>query len=126
MNVRTAWSTRVHARGEGRRDEAGKRIDALTRLRVGGDSVHAPILTTLRTLARRLQNLTGEHTALTWALDALLTSLNPGPRAAYGVGPDTAAQLLITLRGPRGQRGTTRSRSSGWPAMGCHARGPGR
>ena len=29
-------------------------------------------------------------------IDALVTEANPGLRAAYGVGPDTAAQLLIT------------------------------
>ncbi|MGX1976997.1 IS110 family transposase [Streptomyces kronopolitis] len=66
-----------------------KRIDALVRLRVGNDPVHIPALTALRTLARRIQNLTAERTALTAELDALVTQLNPGLRAAYGVGPDT-------------------------------------
>jgi transposase len=73
-----------------------KRIDSLARLRVGTDAVCAPVLTALRTLARRVQILTEEHAALTTELDSLVTRLNPGLRAAYGVGPDTATQLLIT------------------------------
>ncbi|MGW2184149.1 transposase [Streptomyces sp. NPDC001732] len=32
---------------------------------------------------------------MTGELDQLVTTLNPGLRAAHGVGPDTAAQLLI-------------------------------
>ncbi|MEU3343380.1 IS110 family transposase [Streptomyces sp. NPDC006668] len=44
----------------------------------------------------RVQSLTAEHDALTAELDVLVTRLNPGLRAAYGVGPDTATQLLIT------------------------------
>ncbi|WP_251017012.1 IS110 family transposase [Streptomyces sp. ISL-1] len=69
-----------------------KRIDALARLRAGGD----PILTSLRMLAQRVKNLTTEHATLTAELDVLVTRLNPGLRAAYGIGPDTATQLLIT------------------------------
>ncbi|WUP61474.1 IS110 family transposase [Streptomyces sp. NBC_00258] len=69
-----------------------RRIDALVRLRIGGD----PILTALRSLAQRVKNLTTEHAALTAELDVLVTRFNPGLRAAFGVGPDTAAQLLIT------------------------------
>lgn len=76
--------------------QGDKRIEALTRLRLGDDPVRVPILTALRTLARRVKNLTEEHDTLTAALDALVTHLNPGLRAAYGVGPDTATQLLIT------------------------------
>ncbi|MDQ0945899.1 transposase [Streptomyces sp. V1I1] len=76
--------------------QGNKRIEALTRLRLGDDPVRVPILTALRTLARRVKNLTEEHDTLTAAVDALVTHLNPGLRAAYGVGPDTATQLLIT------------------------------
>ncbi|MEV0491973.1 IS110 family transposase, partial [Streptomyces atratus] len=57
------------------------------------------VLTALKSLARRVQALTTEHDALTAALDAAVTEQNPGLRAAYGVGPDTAAQLLITAGG---------------------------
>lgn len=73
-----------------------KRVAALARIRPTTDPVHAPLLTALCTLARRVQLLTEEHTALTAELDRLVTALNPALRAAYGVGPDTAAQLLIT------------------------------
>ncbi|WP_407704382.1 transposase [Streptomyces spongiae] len=76
--------------------QGDKRIAALTRLRVGNDLALAPVLTSLRTLATRVQSLTAEHDTLTAELDILVTRLNPGLRAAYGVGPDTATQLLIT------------------------------
>lgn len=75
------------------------RIDALARLRPAGDGVRVAILTALKTLAKRAKALTDEHNTLTAALDALVTELNPGLRAAYGVGPDTAAQLLVTAGG---------------------------
>ncbi|MFE7509920.1 transposase [Streptomyces sp. NPDC057540] len=55
-----------------------------------------PVLAALKILARRVKELTAEHTALTNALDSDVTVHNPGLRATYGVGPDTAAQLLIT------------------------------
>lgn len=53
----------------------------------------------LRTLARRHQHLTAEADGLEQQLRALATELNPGLLAAYGVGPVTAAQLLITAGG---------------------------
>ncbi|MFD5231415.1 IS110 family transposase [Streptomyces qaidamensis] len=74
------------------------RTDALARLRPSGDPVHTAVLTALKSLARRVKELTAEHTALTKALDTDVTA-HPGLRAAYGVGPDTAAQLLITAGG---------------------------
>ncbi|MEC4576624.1 IS110 family transposase [Streptomyces sp. CMAA1738] len=76
-------------------------IDALARLRPTGtaDAVHTAVLTALKSLARRVQALTAEHTELTATLDKMVTGHNPGLRAAYGVGPDTAAQLLITASG---------------------------
>ncbi|CAM5620125.1 hypothetical protein SALBM217S_04365 [Streptomyces griseoloalbus] len=64
-----------------------------------GDALHTAVLTALRSLARRVKELTAEHEALTRALDAEVTTHNPGLRATYGVGPDTAAQLLITAGG---------------------------
>ncbi|MFD7222917.1 IS110 family transposase [Streptomyces sp. NPDC059892] len=75
------------------------RTDALARLRPAGDAVHVAVLTALKSLARRVKELTAEHTALTKALDSEVTAHNPGLRAAHGVGPDTAAQLLITAGG---------------------------
>ncbi|MFG2884789.1 IS110 family transposase [Streptomyces sp. NPDC048297] len=75
------------------------RADALARLRPAGDTLHAAVLTALKSLARRVKELTAEHEALTKALDTAVTADNPGLRAAHGVGPDTAAQLLITAGG---------------------------
>jgi transposase len=75
------------------------RTDALARLRPAGDQLHTAVLTALKSLARRVKELTAEHEQLTKALDASAAERNPGLRAAYGVGPDTAAQLLITAGG---------------------------
>lgn len=75
------------------------RTEALARLRPSGDPVHVAVLTALKSLARRVRELTCEHETLTKALDADVTTHNPGLRAAYGVGPDTAAQLLVTAGG---------------------------
>ncbi|MEU1790273.1 IS110 family transposase [Streptomyces sparsogenes] len=75
------------------------RTEALARLRPAGDALHVAVLFALKSLARRVKELTAEHEALTRALDAEVTAHNPGLRAAYGVGPDTAAQLLITAGG---------------------------
>ncbi|MFE5855486.1 transposase [Streptomyces sp. NPDC056500] len=74
------------------------RTEALTRLRPAGNAVHTAVLTALKSLARRVKELTAEHDALTKALDSQATAHNPGLRAA-GVGPDTAAQLLVTAGG---------------------------
>lgn len=75
------------------------RTDALARLRPAGDAVHIAVLTALKSLARRVKELTAEHETLTRALDSVVTAHNPGLRAAYGAGPDTAAQLLVTAGG---------------------------
>ncbi|MFF2118007.1 IS110 family transposase [Kitasatospora sp. NPDC058184] len=79
--------------------KTAERTDALARQRPAGDAVHTAVLTALKSLARRVKELTAEHQALTKALDAEVTAHNPGLRAAYGVGPDTAAQLLVTAGG---------------------------
>ncbi len=60
-------------------------VDAISRLRPTGDGPRVALLTGLKTLARPVQALTAEH--------------NPGLRAAFGVGPDTAVQLLVTAGG---------------------------
>lgn len=75
------------------------RTDALARLRPAGDAVHIAVLTALKSLARRVKELTAEHETLVKALDGGVTARNPGLRAAHGVGPDTAAQLLVTAGG---------------------------
>lgn len=50
----------------------------------------------LRSLARRHQHLTDEITDLESILAGLVTEQNPGLAAAKGIGPVTAAQLLVT------------------------------
>lgn len=57
-------------------------------------------------IAQRVQFLDRQITDLTAGLDSLVTATNPGLRAAYGVGPDTGAQLLITA-GAHPERLTT-------------------
>jgi transposase len=79
--------------------KATDRTDALARLRPAGDAVHTAVLTALKSLARRVRELTAEHQTLVKALDSVVTLHNPGLRAAHGVGPDTAAQLLVTAGG---------------------------
>jgi len=72
-------------------------ITALTKQRAAAaDPVHVAVLTALKMLAQRHQFLTTQADELTTLIDQLVTVANPGLRAAYGVGPDTAAQLLIT------------------------------
>lgn len=76
-------------------------IEALGRIRNvnSDDPVTNAVLTSLKALAKRCQLLTEQHTDLGALLDALVTEANPGLRAAYGLGPDTTAQLLITAGG---------------------------
>ncbi|WP_438817427.1 hypothetical protein [Streptomyces fildesensis] len=74
-------------------------IEALARLRPTGDAIYNAVLTALESLARRVQALAAEHQELTATLDDAVTELNPGLRAAHGVSPDAAAQLLITAGG---------------------------
>ncbi|MFB7053394.1 hypothetical protein ACFCXT_09690 [Streptomyces vinaceus] len=42
-----------------------KRVTTLARFRPAGDPAHGPLLTALRTLAKRVRSLTEEHTVLT-------------------------------------------------------------
>lgn len=57
------------------------------------------VLGVLATLARRHQHLTTEADNLEQQLRELVTTVNPGLLAAYGVGTITAAQLIITAGG---------------------------
>ena len=50
----------------------------------------------LRSLARRHQQLSQEINDLDELLEPLVAAINPGLVAAYGVGTDTAGQLLVT------------------------------
>lgn len=73
-------------------------VDALARCRPTAheDPTAVSVLTACKTLAQRIEFLERQDRDLTAELDALTSALNPALRAAYGVGPDTAAQLLIT------------------------------
>jgi transposase len=73
-------------------------IEAIARCRP--DTQNEPwaqsVLTAAKMLAQRVQFLEAQAETLEAQIDALVTDANPGLRAAYGVGADTAAQLLIT------------------------------
>lgn len=73
-------------------------IEAIARCRPDSRSEPwaASVLTAAKMLAQRVQFLETQAAALEVQIDALVTQANPGLRAAYGVGADTAAQLLIT------------------------------
>jgi transposase len=60
------------------------------------EPVVADTLAALRILAERHRNLGRQIETLTARIDPLVTAANPGLRAAIGVGPAVAAQLLIT------------------------------
>jgi transposase len=69
---------------------------ALTRSRSALDPVSADTLLALKALADRYRQLAVQVDALTTRLDHAVRQASPALRAAFGVGPDTAAQLLIT------------------------------
>lgn len=69
---------------------------ALCRPAAHTDPTTIAVLTALKTLAYRAQFLHRQEHELTEQLHTLTQQLNPGLRAAHGVGPDTATTLLIT------------------------------
>ncbi|MEV2224995.1 IS110 family transposase [Nocardia vinacea] len=73
-------------------------ITTLARCRpaTAGDPVAATVLTAAKALAHRVEFLENQSTTLTEQIDRLVTDLNPALRAAHGIGPDTAAQLIVT------------------------------
>jgi transposase len=73
-------------------------VEALTRCRPAAheDPTTVSLLIACKALAQRIQFLERQDRELSAEIDTLTTKLNPALRAAYGVGPDTAAQLLIT------------------------------
>ncbi|MEV4571608.1 IS110 family transposase, partial [Nonomuraea sp. NPDC049419] len=76
-----------------------KLIATCAALRPDRDDAADPATATqiaLRSLARRHQQLTGEIADLDELLEPLVTAINPTLAAAYGVGTDTAGQLLVT------------------------------
>lgn len=74
-----------------------QRVSALHRCRgFYADPIIADTMLALTMLAERHRDLGRQITTLTARIDPLVTTLNPALRAAFGVGPDVAAQLLIT------------------------------
>jgi transposase len=80
-------------------------VKALARCRPATDSdpTTVAVLTAGKALAQRTEFLERQKQDLTARLDVLVSQINPAVsqinpalRAAYGVGPDTAAQLLVT------------------------------
>lgn len=73
-------------------------VQALSKCRPSAhdDPTTVAVLTACKALAQRIEFLERQTDDLTAQIDTLTTRLNPALRAAFGVGPDTAAQLLIT------------------------------
>jgi transposase len=88
----------VDLRERYRRHTTTTLIRALARCRpsVHEEPTTAAILSGLKAMAQRVEFLEDQDRTVTADLDRLVTAINPGLRAAYGVGPDTAAQLIIT------------------------------
>jgi transposase len=81
-----------------RYDTAVMLVRAMTRCRPAAhdDPTTLAVLTACKALAQRIEFLERQDRDLTTELDALVTAINPDLRAASGVGPDTAAQRIIT------------------------------
>lgn len=77
---------------------SGDRLaEALLRCRgFYADPVVADTMTALKVLADRVRGLNRQVETLKDRIDPLVTTANPGLRAAHGIGPAVAAQLLIT------------------------------
>jgi transposase len=73
-------------------------INSLVRCRpdTQNDPIAVAVLAACKALAERIRFLEEQDQALTTRLDGLVTEANPALRAAHGVGPDTAAQLIVT------------------------------
>jgi transposase len=91
-------TTPAELRERYRRHTTTTLIRALARCRPAAhdDSTTVAVLIGCKALAQRIMFLEDQDRTLTAELDRLVTAVNPGLRAAYGVGPDTAAQLIIT------------------------------
>jgi transposase len=106
VKARTATINQIHAivimapepiRARFRNLSGNRLVTAVGRYRGSlADPVTAEVVAALKLLADRHRHLSGQIGILTGRIDALVTAANPGLRAAVGVGPDTAAQLLIT------------------------------
>jgi transposase len=107
VKAHTAATNQIHAllvtapaelRERYRRHSITALVKALARCRpaVHHDPTTVAVLTAAKVLACRVEFLQRQKRDLTAQLEDLVQQLNPALRAAYGVGPDTAAQLLVT------------------------------
>lgn len=78
-------------------------VSALARCRptmgINGDLSSRMVLTALKAIAQRHEYLGAQADGLRREITVLAHAANPGLLATHGVGPDTAAQLLITAGG---------------------------
>jgi transposase len=79
------------------------------------DPIAHAVLIGLKTIAQRHQYLHGQISYLTEAITAVVATINPGLLAAHRLGPDTAAQLLITAGGNPDRLGIVRSERTSAP-----------
>ena len=107
VKAHTAATNQIHAllvtapaelRERFRRHSTTALVTALARCRPAThrDPTTAAVLTAAKALAQRVEFLERQKQHLTTQLDALVRQANPALRATYGVGPDTAAQLVVT------------------------------
>jgi transposase len=107
VKARTAATNQIHAllvtgpaelRERYRRHSTTALIKALARCRPAAheDPTAVAVLTAAKALAQRTEFLERQKQDLTAQLDTRVSQINPALRAAYGVGADTAAQLLVT------------------------------
>ena len=107
VKAHTAATNQIHAllvtapaelRDRYRRHNSNALVKALARCRPAThhDATTVAVLTAAQALAQRTEFLDRQKQDLTAQLDVLVSQINPALRAAYGVGPDTAAQLLVT------------------------------
>jgi transposase len=107
VKARTAAINQIHAllvtapgelRERYRRHSITGVVKALARCRPAShtDPTIVAVLIAAKSLAQRVEFLTHQERDLTAQLDERVQKFNPALRAAYGVGPDVAAQLLVT------------------------------
>ena len=107
VKAHTAATNQIHAllvtapaelRERFRRHSSTALVTTLARCRPGThrDPTTAAVLTAAKVLAQRVEFLEHQKRDLTAQLHALVTQINPALSTAFGVGPDTAARLLVT------------------------------
>jgi transposase len=109
IKARTAAMNQIHqmlitaptqVREKYRRLKDKPLVSALASCRPGGqDPTARAVLTALKTLAKRHQFLTAQANDLEHQIRELTRAANPHLMSLHGVGPHTAAQLLITAGG---------------------------